>query len=38
LVPARGAVYSRCRAHERDPRIPKYPPVPVLRCHAFRAR
>jgi len=38
LVPARGGVYSRCRAHERDPQIPKYPPLPVLRCHAFVAR
>jgi hypothetical protein len=32
---ARGSVFWRCLAAERDPRLRRYPPLPVSRCHAF---
>lgn len=32
---ARGGAFWRCRAAERDPRLLRYPPLPVTRCHAF---
>ncbi len=28
----RGSVFLFCRKSETDPRYPKYPPLPVLRC------
>jgi hypothetical protein len=28
----RGSVFIRCALSERDPRFPKYPRLPVLRC------
>ena len=28
----RGSVFVFCRKSESDPRFPKYPPLPVLRC------
>ena len=28
----RGSVFLYCRRSESDPRYPKYPPLPVLRC------
>jgi hypothetical protein len=28
----RGSVFLYCRKSEADPRFPKYPPLPVLRC------
>lgn len=32
---ARGSVFRLCLLHEHDPRFPKYPPLPVLRCPGF---
>jgi hypothetical protein len=34
----RGTIYLRCGAASDDPRLPKYPTLPVLTCPAFRAR
>ena len=34
----RGAEFSLCERHRVDPRLPKYPRLPVLRCHAFEPR
>lgn len=34
----RGPVYLRCGAATDDPRLPKYPTLPVLTCPAFSAR
>jgi hypothetical protein len=31
----RGQVFWRCGASERDASLLRYPPLPVLRCHAF---
>ena len=31
----RGSVFMRCALSERDPRFPKYPPLPVLRCAGY---
>jgi len=32
---ARGSVFTRCALAERDPRFPKYPRLPVLRCGGY---
>lgn len=32
----RGSEFWRCRAAEEDPRLLRYPPLPVQRCFAFR--
>jgi len=32
---ARGSVFYRCLMSRIDPRFPKYPPLPVLRCEGF---
>lgn len=32
---ARGSAFWRCAASESDPRLSRYPPVPVNRCQAF---
>jgi hypothetical protein len=32
---ARGSLFWRCRAADRDPTLLRYPPLPVARCHAF---
>jgi hypothetical protein len=32
----RGSVFYRCDYAHIDPAYPKYPPLPVLRCSAFR--
>ncbi len=34
----RGSVFHLCRAAADDPRLRRYPVLPVLRCHAFRPR
>ncbi len=34
----RGSEFSLCERHRVDPRLRKYPPLPVLRCHAFEPR
>ena len=31
----RGSRFWRCRRAEEDPRFPRYPPLPVLRCPGF---
>jgi len=33
---ARGSVFTRCALAETDPRFPKYPRLPVLRCEGHR--
>lgn len=37
-VPASRAVYSLCRLSADDPRFPRYPALPVLRCSGFARR
>ena len=32
----RGSVFHLCRAAADDPRLRRYPALPVLRCHAYR--
>jgi hypothetical protein len=32
LRSARGSSFWLCGLHERDPRFPKYPPLPVQSC------
>jgi hypothetical protein len=32
----RGSVFYLCRLSATDPRFPKYPRLPVLRCDGFR--
>ena len=32
---ARGSVFWRCRRADTDPRLLRYPPLPVERCHGF---
>ena len=32
---ARGSVFWRCRAAERDARLARYPRLPVVQCVAF---
>jgi hypothetical protein len=31
----RGSRFYLCTVSERDPRYPKYPPLPVLACEAY---
>ncbi len=33
---AKGREFWRCRAADDDPRLLRYPPLPVLACHAMR--
>jgi hypothetical protein len=33
----RGSSFWRCRAADRDPRLRRYPPLPVRACPAWRA-
>lgn len=35
VTSARGSTFWRCSVHDRDPRWPKYPPLPVMRCPCF---
>jgi len=32
---ARGSEFWRCRRADEDPRLRRYPPLPVRACHAF---
>jgi len=32
----RGSVFYLCSRAEQDPRLRRYPPIPVLRCPAFQ--
>jgi hypothetical protein len=36
-VSARGSTFWRCALSARDPRFPKYPRLPVVRCVGFVA-
>ena len=38
LVSGRGSVFWRCAVHDRDPRAPKYPRLPVRSCPFYRPR
>jgi hypothetical protein len=38
VTSARGSEFWRCDLSERDPRFPKYPRLPVIRCVGFEAR
>ncbi len=38
ITAAGGGTFYRCRLSESDPRFPKYPPLPVLRCEGYRSR
>lgn len=35
---ARGSTFSLCQQAARDPRLDRYPRLPVLACHAFAPR
>ena len=35
---ARGSTFWRCAAADTDPRLLRYPPLPVLRCPGFEPR
>ncbi len=35
VVSSRGSEFLLCGRSETDPRYPKYPPLPVLRCPGF---
>jgi len=35
LVSARGSSFYLCQLHNREPRFPKYPRLPVLACEGF---
>ena len=35
VVSGRGSTFWRCDLSASDPRFPKYPPLPVLRCAGF---
>ncbi len=35
ITSQRGSVFWLCRKSEDDPRFPKYPTLPVLRCAGF---
>lgn len=32
----RGSVFYRCLLSHTDASLPKYPPLPVVRCHGYR--
>ena len=36
VVTPKGSRYLLCRLSASDPRFPKYPPQPVVRCEGFR--
>ncbi len=37
VVSAKGSEFWRCAKSEPDPRFPKYPRLPVLRCEGYEA-
>ena len=37
VTSARGSTFWRCARSEWDPRFPRYPRLPVLRCAGFEA-
>jgi hypothetical protein len=34
----RGATFYQCQLSATDPRYPKYPRLPVLRCHGYEVK
>lgn len=38
LVPTARTAFSLCRLSTTDPRFPRYPAIPVIRCAGYRAR
>ncbi len=36
LRSARGSTFTLCQLHDHDPRFPKYPRLPVIRCEGYR--
>lgn len=34
----RGSIFLYCRKSELDPRFPKYPSLPVVRCGGYEAK
>jgi hypothetical protein len=38
ITSSRGAQFLLCQVSISDPRYPRYPPLPVLRCAAFTPR
>ena len=38
LVGSRSSVFVRCALSDRDPRFPRYPPLPVHRCSGFEKK
>ncbi|MEZ4450834.1 MAG: hypothetical protein R3B09_15240 [Nannocystaceae bacterium] len=38
VVSGRGSVFWRCAVHDEDPRVPKYPRLPVRGCPYYRSR
>jgi hypothetical protein len=38
LVPTSRTAFSLCRLSATDPRFPRYPALPVLRCAGFESR
>lgn len=35
IISGKGSQFLLCRQSQTDPRFPKYPPQPVLRCPEF---
>lgn len=35
ITSGRGSVFLMCQLSKADPRFPKYPPLPVLRCAGY---
>lgn len=38
IASAKGSTFWLCGLAARDPRFPKYPPLPVLRCPGYEPR
>ena len=35
ITSAKGSEFYLCRLSSTDPRFPRYPPIPVIRCEGF---
>ncbi len=38
IVSGTGSHFLLCRVSQTDPRYPKYPPQPVLRCEGYKGQ
>lgn len=38
IISGTGSRFLLCRLSQTDPRFPKYPPQPVIRCNGFKPR